>query len=135
MSGAGVILSGLGGYVVYVDLEQSIPKDMRNCERIVVFVSDKGEFPGKYLRVLPTQADAEKQGFPVPDLFKSHLGERPVTVVAIKPGACGMPQLRTALTNMHWRERNGEWKGPKKKSPSRTRSSLEYARRPRYAIG
>lgn len=130
-SGAGKILAGLGGYVVYVDQEQSVPEDLEDCERIVVFVADEGEFPNKYLRVLPTREVAKEQGFPVPDVFEPHLNGEPVTVVAIRPSACDIQQLRTPLTNLHLRKRTGEWTGVKKKSPSRKARSQAFQDRHR----
>jgi hypothetical protein len=130
-SGAGVILTGLGGYVVYIDQDQSIPQSMKDYERVVIFVADEGEFPNKYLRVLPNREDAQRQGFPVPDVFEPHLSEGPVTIVAIRPDACDIRQLRTPLTNMHLRERSGKWTGLKRKSPSRIAHSQSFQQRHR----
>jgi hypothetical protein len=104
---------------------------LEDCERVVVFVADEGTFPNKHLRVLPTREDAEKQGFPVPDVFEPHLNGSPVTVVVIKPDSCDIQQLRTPLTNVHLRERSGKWKGPRRKSPSRIAHSQHFQQRHR----
>jgi hypothetical protein len=84
-------------------------------EVVGIYITSKGNFDGKHAVLFHTLKKAISQNFALPKDLRDSFGQSHKKVLVVRLSSLGTKGLADAVRNLHFRDQDGVWHGPKKK--------------------